>query len=614
MFQASQNRRLCLLLASIALAFVALWFQMYRVQIQHHKQVSETIQRLVRRVIIVDAPRGDIRDRNGLLFAGSEPLVNIYANTTLTRYCPWRLSQMLSKYLDVTAESILLNLAPIFRGFDEQGEWIREYHVLIGKNVLLEKWNLIQQDLQDFNFGIDNKENSQRKEKLIKKLRHRAIYAVSIEGRTYPNGHSFSQGLGFASYFDGTRRVGLRGIECTMESILSGKQGLIDTLVDLEGNEIPGYRKFHIKPIPGNHVYLTVDLTLQKICDEALANAMMEYHPTNAFAIMMQPHTGEILALSSLPDYCPADIGECPSLWRNPIVESVYEPGSTFKVITIAAAIETGAVKMDDVIYCENGIYRFEKCRPMHDVHPYRYLTVAEVLAKSSNIGTAKIALRIGPEKLYTFIQKFGFGMLTGVMFPSEVPGKVKALNSLTMEDKTRIPIGYSISVTPMQMVLLYCAIANGGWLVRPQIIHHLTDGSGKTFFIHNPEKLRQVISECTSKKMIDALKLTVSAEGTARLASLDQYETAGKTGTARKTVTINKKTTYDSKLCLSSFIGFLSADNPSICLGVFLDGTAKNLTGGKSAAAVFKEIGDKSAAYLRLKPDKQNTLHLAKF
>jgi cell division protein FtsI/penicillin-binding protein 2 len=167
--------------------------------------------------------------------------------------------------------------------------------------------------------------------------------------------------------------------------------------------------------------------------------------------------------------------------------------------------------------------------------------------------------------------------------------------------------------VTPLQITLLYCALANGGWLMRPNIIHHIEDAKGRTSYLEYPQKINQVFSEETSQKMREILKMVVSNEGTARLAALSQYSIAGKTGTSRKTVTINNKTTYDSGLCLSSFIGILSADCPAVCIGVFLDGTTKNLSGGKTAALVFKEIAEKSAAYLRLKPDKLKPMHLAK-
>ncbi|HEX4083760.1 MAG TPA: penicillin-binding protein 2, partial [Chthoniobacteraceae bacterium] len=363
-------------------------------------------------------------------------------------------------------------------------------------------------------------------------------------------------------------------------------------------------------PRDGYNVQLTIDLNIQNIVETELDAACQQYHPKKAIAIMMRPQTGEILAMANRPDFDPNDIRTKPPSFiqehegdmRNCAISDEMEPGSTFKIVTGAAALNEHTVRPDTIIYCENGAFNYGG-RYLHDDHPNGDLSVDDILIKSSNIGAAKLALGLGEQRFYGYIRAFGFGERTGIALPGEIPGLVYPPHRWSKLSITRIPMGQEVAVTPLQTLTAMCAIANGGKLMMPQVVHLITDDHGQTISTFPPVAIRQVIAPSTAREVVDALKGVVSARGTAALAQVPGFVCAGKTGTAEK---IDPHGGYLHGKYIVSFCGFLPADNPAFACIVMLDDAQTKPDedyGGQVAGPVFSRIGEKVARYMNLEP-----------
>jgi cell division protein FtsI/penicillin-binding protein 2 len=310
--------------------------------------------------------------------------------------------------------------------------------------------------------------------------------------------------------------------------------------------------------------------------------------------------------MATLPNYDPnqPNKAEMETL-RNRAIADTIEPGSTFKIVTISAALNEGLVTLEDQFDCEHGHWQFMGL-PLHDDHGgHGMMTVENIVAKSSNIGSAKIAIyKLGEQKLYDYIKAYGFGARTGVTLGGEVSGRV---NPFTKADKvaiSRVPIGQSISVTPLQITMAMAAVANDGKLMSPMLVHHLQDQNGAIFAQYPPRVVRQVVSESAARQLVKALKLVATREGTAVKAALEHYTVAGKTGTAQKVVNL----VYAPGKFTTSFVGFFPADDPELCISVVLDEPKNGHYGGMIAAPVFKAIAEQAAAYLKIRPDRQES------
>jgi cell division protein FtsI (penicillin-binding protein 3)/stage V sporulation protein D (sporulation-specific penicillin-binding protein) len=283
----------------------------------------------------------------------------------------------------------------------------------------------------------------------------------------------------------------------------------------------------------------------------------------------------------------------------------MFEPGSTFKIVTTSAVLEEKLVTPNTTVYCENGHFQYAG-RVLRDAHPMGVLTVHQVLEKSSNIGVAKLALQLGETKLYEYIRRYGFGQKTGVALSGEINGLVNPPHRWSKLDITRIPMGQSVAVTPLQIVTAMSSVANGGKLMKPMIVSEVTDETGRKVASFNPEEVRQVVSLETSRKIISALKDVVSKQGTAQKAAVPGFRVAGKTGTAQK---VDPRGGYLSGRYVTSFVGFMPADDPRFTLLVLLDDpTAKQgeTFGGTVAGPVFSRIAEKTARYLDLRPTEE--------
>ncbi len=395
----------------------------------------------------------------------------------------------------------------------------------------------------------------------------RGITFLPDAERVYPNGALACHVVGFT---DGDHK-GVAGIEAQEDEYLRGHDGFRYTERDRSGQEeLVQYQGQERLPQDGCNVRLNIDLALQNIVETELDAACKEFKPKKAIAIMMRPQTGEILAMANRPNFDPNDLLTKPASYvqeqmgatDNCAISDMIEPGSTFKIVTTSAVLNERLVQPDSMIYCENGAFSYGG-RILHDDHPNGELTVEDILVKSSNIGAAKLALLLGDQRLFGYIRAFGFGDRTGVALPGESSGLVMPPNKWSKLSITRIAMGQEVAVTPLQTITAMCAIANGGTLMMPQIVHDITDDKGQVIASFPPVKIRQVISAEEARAEVKALEGVVSARGTAALAQVSGFTDAGKTGTAQKIAPKGQHGYLPGKYIVS-FCGFLPAENPS--------------------------------------------------
>lgn len=449
-----------------------------------------------------------------------------------------------------------------------------------------------------------------------------AIKALKLDGlgflpeskRQYPRGSLACQVVGFTS-IDG---VGQLGIERAFNNQLTGQRGELIAPRDAKGKLLILKENFSKTPVHGVSLQLTIDATIQHIVEDALQEGVKRSRPSTAYAIVVNPFTGEILAMAGTPVFDPNQIiskkfaNRSVDDWSqadkleykyeqerqkaarkvHPIEDS-YEPGSTMKVFTVAIAIENNKAVIGENINCEGGRWKYHNAH-ITDTHHNGNLTLEQALWVSSNIGTAKIGLRIEPDVHYQYLRKFGFGESTGLNFPGETPGRLPPCCDWSATSQLTMSYGYGLSVSPIQILMASSAIANGGKLMRPYIVQKIFNDKGIVVQEFKPQIKDQVISEKTAYIMRNALKGVITS-GTGKLAKLDGgIEAFGKTGTARKIID-NK---YDMKRHYVSFIGFFPADKPKYGVLVMLDDPSGNATGGDAAAPVFKKIGDAIMCY----------------
>jgi cell division protein FtsI/penicillin-binding protein 2 len=431
----------------------------------------------------------------------------------------------------------------------------------------------------------------------------RGIYFERDSTRIYPNGSMLSHVIGFTD-FD---HRGIQGVEASMEDYLHGQDGYRYIEHNRAGQEIVLYRGQERASRDGYQVHLTVDLNLQNIVENEIDAAMREYTPQKATIILMRPQTGEILAMANRPTFDLNHRSEAkPEQMKNRAIIDMMEPGSTFKIVSAAAALNEHKVRPDTIIFCENGAWTYGD-RVLHDHKPFADLSVQDILVKSSNIGAAKLALGVGDQKFYEYIRRFGFGERTGVELPGEISGLIRPPQAWSKISITRIPMGHEIGVTPLQMTVAMAAIANGGKLITPRIVKSITTADGKTISTFSPVVLRQVISPETAKQIGDALRGVVSDRGTAAAAAVPGFTISGKTGTAQK---VDPHGGYESGKYVVSFSGYLPAERPEFVGLVVLDDAHTDKPeqnyGGLVAGPIFAHIAEKAARYLDLEPHEE--------
>ncbi|HTP65318.1 MAG TPA: penicillin-binding protein [Geobacteraceae bacterium] len=434
----------------------------------------------------------------------------------------------------------------------------------------------------------------------IKTLDLDGIGFVKETKRFYPNGEVAGHVIGFT----GLDPDGLEGIELKYNSTILGSTGYLVTERDALGRDIAQMGTVVTKASKGQNVTLTLDKNIQYITEKELAKAVTACGAKGGMAIVMEPRTGQVLAMANYPGFNPNAYSRySPQLLRNKTIVDSFEPGSTFKAFLISAALEERVVTPGDAFNCENGSYAIGG-RVIHDTHKYGRLTVSEILKYSSNIGASKIGARLGQERLYSHLKEFGFGAKSGVDLPGEAYGYLREGSQWFGVELATISFGQGVSATALQVATAISAIANGGLLMKPYLVEKITDENGAELESTIPQVRRRVISPETAATMTRMMEGVTSEGGTGMNANVEGYRVAGKTGTAQKVDPVTRGYSADKRV--ASFVGFVPADNPRLTIFVVIDEPRTSPYGGVVAAPAFSAIAQQTLCYLKVPPDRE--------
>ncbi|MCX5713745.1 MAG: penicillin-binding transpeptidase domain-containing protein [Candidatus Omnitrophica bacterium] len=427
----------------------------------------------------------------------------------------------------------------------------------------------------------------------LKQLKVKGLDFIKESKRCYPNGYLASHILGFA----GLDNAGLEGLELYYNKYLKGEPGWTFVLRDARQKKLDLSDRV-LLPKDGYNLILTIDEVIQYIAERELDKAFREHHAKGASIVVMDPHTGSILAMANRQTY---DLNEYSSSGqdarRNRAICDMFEPGSVFKIVTCSAALEERKVKESDRFFCENGAWPVAG-HILHDHQPHGWLTFAEVIEESSNIGTVKVAQILGQELVYKYARLFGFGSKTGIDFPGEIGGMLRQVRFWSKTSITAVPMGQEVAVTALQLVNAISVIANGGQLMKPYMVSEVRDKYGEPIKKFSPQLIRKVISVDTANRVKVILKVAVES-GTGKMAKIAGYSAAGKTGTAQK---LEPNGAYSHNKFTASFIGFAPVEDPVIAVAVVLDEPHPYYFGGVVSAPVFKRVCADVLRYLRVK------------
>ncbi|MFH0917842.1 MAG: penicillin-binding transpeptidase domain-containing protein [Candidatus Omnitrophota bacterium] len=425
----------------------------------------------------------------------------------------------------------------------------------------------------------------------IKNLNIKGLGFLRETKRIYPNSYLASHIIGFS----GMDNVGLEGVERGFDNYLKGVPGWAIFLRDARLKKLDIWEKM-VVPQDGLDLVLTIDEVIQYIAERELEKAFINFHAKGASIVVMDPHTGRILAMANRPTYDLNDhsaVGK--DMMRNRAICDLFEPGSVFKIVTASAALEEKKVTEEDVFFCENGSYQVGG-RILHDHQPHGNLTFRQVIEESSNIGTVKVAQLLGQDTLYQYVRAFGFGSKLGIDLSGEISGMIRPVRLWSKTSITSIPMGQEVGVTTLQLAGAISVIANGGQLMKPYIIDSVRDNQGRIIKQNKPVLIRKVISVDTAMR-IKKILTGVIEEGTGKLAKVLGFSAAGKTGTAQK---LEPNGTYSHNKFVASFIGFAPAEDPLLTIVVTVDEPHPYYFGGVVAAPVFQKVASDVIRYLK--------------
>jgi cell division protein FtsI (penicillin-binding protein 3) len=429
----------------------------------------------------------------------------------------------------------------------------------------------------------------------VKKLNMDGLDFIPEHKRFYPNKTLAAQLIGFTDIDD----HGLEGIEFNYDDDLSGEVFQYTELRDAHGR---GFEAENMNGISssGKNIVLTVDSTIQYIAEKALAETVENFSAESGMAVVMVPKTGAILAIAHVPLFNPNALERFQRrFWRNRVITDPFEPGSTMKIFSAAAAIESGSSSPNSIFFCENGAYKMGR-HVIHDTHEHGWLSLQQIIKYSSNIGAIKFSAITGPEYLSRTLQNFGFGSKTGIDCPGETSGNLPPFRRWTQVDAGTISFGQGISVSALQLIAATSAIANKGILMRPYVVQAITDHNGRLIKSFGPSRIRKVISEKTAETLSRIMQTVITEGGTGVNAALEGYSVCGKTGTAQK---IDENGGYSFDKYVASFVGFAPVENPKIAVLVVVDEPQKQHYGSIVAVPAFKAIAQKTLDYMHIAP-----------
>jgi cell division protein FtsI/penicillin-binding protein 2 len=552
------NRRIRLLLVVFALAFGAMFVRAAWLQGVRAQDLSRIAQSQHRKTIVDPGSRGTIFDRQGIQLAIGRQATTIYANPRQIDD-PEAVAAVVAETLRLDPKAVEKLLSDQSRGF----------------------------------VYIARKANPKRA-KLLERQNIAGLGYLSEEQRVYPQGHVGAQVLGYA----GTDNRGLAGLELALDRVLRGRPGQETVVRDPTGRAISILSSTAAEE--GQDVYLTLDHTLQANAEAVLRQTIQRWEAEAASAVVLDPRTGDILAMAIERGY---DANRFPivprDLQRNRAVTDTYEPGSTFKVVTVSAALSEQLVTPDTAFTLPYEIHVAD--RTIHDAHPRgtERMTVDEIISRSSNVGTITLAQKLGETRLSKWVKRFGFGAPTGIDFPDESQGIVPALERWSGSTIGTLPIGHGIAVTPVQMAAAYATVANEGVWLRPHVVAKVGTTQRPAY------AARRVLSPHVARQVM-AMMRDVVVEGTGQEAALPGYQVAGKTGTAAKP---DASGGYSKSDYVASFVGVVPATNPRLVVLVTVDEPRGAIWGGTVAAPAFADIARFALQYLEIPPDAPETL-----
>lgn len=552
------RRRAVLAGVCVLLWTAAIESRLVYLQVVRHAEMAARADRQQNRTVTAPAKRGEIRDRHGRLLAYSVDVDSVYA-------VPAEIGEPA-----VTAQALCRALDDCDRG---------------KLKALVERFSTARA----FAFV----------ERFVTPQVAARVAALDLEGvglmkesrRYYPKKELGAQLIGYV----GVDNVGLGGLEAAYDQVVRGRDGKVLVQIDARRR---GFSSIERSPTAGGTLELTIDEQLQHIVERELKAGVTEHRADGGTAIVMDPHSGEILAMATYPTFNPnAFRTAADGVRKNRAVTDLYEPGSTFKIVTASAAIQEGVVSPSDPIDVSAGMIKFAGRPPIEDVFRYGVLTFAEVIAKSSNVGAIKVGLKLGPERLGLYVNRFGFGKVTSPDFPGESPGIVWDPSRLNDSALASISMGYQVGVTPLQMVAAASAVANGGRLLQPRVVRAVVKDGMRTPVV--PAEVGRPITVRTAAELTSIMEDVVD-HGTGTQARIDGFTVAGKSGTAGKIV----DGAYSKSEYNVSFVGFVPSRKPVFTAIVVVDTPrAGKYYGGSVAAPVFRRIADAALRHLGVAP-----------
>ncbi len=523
---------------------------------QHHKS------------IVVESNRGVIVDRNGSALALNVEVPSVTADP-MSIEDRGKVAEKLSRALDVPKSQLMKEL-----GKKQDFVWLK-------------------------------RKLDESSAKAVQQLSLPGVDILMEPRRFYPKTTLLANLLGFA----GIDSQGLEGIELQYESYLQGGKSLVVFQRDARGRMINPVGSRKLRASEGHRITLTIDEVIQYIAEQELDAAIQRTQAKGGTVLVMDPATGAMLAWAIRPTFDPNKISAgSPDLWRNRAVTDVYEPGSTFKVVVAASALEEGVVEPDTLIYGGDGGMSIAGTT-VHDIGKSGWITFSEVLRHSSNVGMVKAAISLGDKRLYKYLRAFGFGEKTEIDLPGESAGILRDPSKWSSRSLASLSMGQEVGVTPIQLLTAVSAVANGGYLLKPYVVSEVWNAQGERVLKREVEAKRRPISDETAQVLTGLLQEVV-AQGTGKRAGLAEYAVAGKTGTAQ--VFDQKAKAYSSTKVIGSFVGFVPAEAPRLAILVVIDEPKTEGWGGVVAAPVFRKVSEQVLRHMRIAPKNGGLMKVA--
>ena len=584
----ASRAKLLFALGAAMLAFFALIVQLFSVSVINGKTWTEKAMRQWSRTTYLKADRGKITDRDGTVLASSYTTYQVCVNPQNIQVDDReRIANVLSTYLDMDYDTVLAKMSKTRIKRGTQDDETPTYELLSQVKIKDQVDKEVTSQLNAMQLGTG------------------VSYYADVK-RDYPESGYYGQLLGFTNV-DGD---GQTGVELTYNSYLSGTDGYMKTDTDRDNNPVPGGEEEYILPVSGGNVTLTTNTGLQAILENALQEACTVNNANSAYGVLLSPQTGEIFAEGSYPTFDSSnpprsDAKVLLELSKNRIVTDTYEPGSTFKVVTLAAALETGAVNPNTSFRCTGSLLvKGEKIKCWKS-GGHGTETLAEAVANSCNPAFMSMALRMGLDTFYDYIYAFGFNDTTGSGIMGETSGTVLHKKYVRDTDLARIGFGQSVSCTGMQLAMAFTAAINGGELLKPYIVAEITDADGNVLLENQRTVVRRVISPTTSD-LVRSMLQNVVENGSGKNAQVYGYTVGGKTGTSQK---YEEDGSVSSSRLIASFIGFAPVNDPQfVCLIVVDEPKVPSVYGSTVAAPFVQQVLAASLSMMGVTPDKSNT------